>query len=430
MEILSWIAKNIFGNPVFLIGFIVLLGLLLQKKTLSQVMTGTLKAVIGFVIITAGSSIISNALEVFEPMWKEVFQLQESNLGNYLGQEKFNARFGSAVALAMTLGFFLNILLARFTKLKYIYLTGHLMFWSTTIVIAVLIHINPTLSYWKIVTFASILMGIYWTIQPAILQPFLRKIVGNDQIAMGHTSASAAFLSALAGKIIGNKENSTEQLKVPKGLEFLRDSNVITALVMSILFTIGAIILMMQSTPTAKELIAKADGQNFVMYSIVQSFTFAGGIAVVLMGVRMFIGEIVPAFNGIATKLVPGAKPALDCPIIFPYAPNAVIIGFFGAFLGAILWLIVMGNVVAYVFVPSMIVLFFNSASAAVYGNLTGGVRGAFFGGFLNATLVAWGQYILVKFFVSSTIPDTVLWAADSDMFLLGVIAGYLGKLL
>ncbi|MBA5790583.1 PTS ascorbate transporter subunit IIC, partial [Escherichia coli] len=76
---------------------------------------------------------------------------------------------------------------------------------------------------------------------------------------------------------------------------------------MGILFVVGAVILMVKKTPGAEKLIAEAGNQSFIVYSIVQSFTFAAGIAIVLVGVRMFIGEIVPAFNGIATKLVPGA---------------------------------------------------------------------------------------------------------------------------
>jgi PTS system ascorbate-specific IIC component len=429
MEALKWFATNVFGTPAILLGFIVFLGLLLQKKSTSQIISGTFKAIIGFLIINAGAAVIVGALNIFEPMWKEVFNLKTSSLGHFMGQEGFNAKYGSAVTLAMTLGFLINVLLARFTKFKYIYLTGHMMFWTTTVFAGVIVHSVGDVSYGKLVIFLAIFMGIYWTFQPAVVQPFMRKITGNDNIALGHTSASVALLSALAGKYLGNKENDSEKIKLPKGLEFLRDSNVITALTMGILFLVGAIILSTKGTAGSESLMAKAGDQNFIIYSIIQSFTFAGGIAIVLLGVRMFIGEMVPAFNGIATRLVPGAKPALDAPIVFPYAPNAVILGFLGAFVGALIWLIVLGNTVSYVFVPTMIVLFFHGATAGVFGNATGGVRGAIIGGFITSTVVAWGQFVMVKMLISSTIPDTAMWAADSDMFILGPIVKFLAQL-
>lgn len=430
MDTIFWLADNVFGTPAILLGIIVLVGLLLQKKTASQRVSGTFKAIIGFLIISAGASIIVGALTVFEPLWAEVFNLSGASLGEYMGQELFNAEYGSAVALAMTLGFLLNVLLARFTKLKYIYLTGHMMFWTTTIFAGIAVHSVENVAFWKLVVFLSIIMGIYWTVQPALTQPLMRRITGNDQIALGHTSASVALLAAGAGKVLGNKENDSEKIKLPKGLEFLRDSNVITALTMGLLFLCGAIIISFKDTPGAEALLASSGNQNFIVYAIIQSFTFTAGIAVVLMGVRMFIGEIVPAFKGIATKIVPGARPALDNPIVFPYAPNAVILGFLGAFVGALLWLVILGNTVGYVFVPTMIVLFFHSASAGVFGNVTGGVRGALMGGFITATVVAWGQYITVKMLLAGTIPDTAMWAADSDMFILGPIIKLLAELL
>ncbi|MBS4219183.1 PTS ascorbate transporter subunit IIC [Bacillus sp. FJAT-49711] len=430
MAVIQWLATNFFGTPAILLGLIVLIGLLLQKKNSSQVISGTTKAIIGFLIISAGANIIVGALTVFEPLWKEVFNLQGQTLSDFMGQDKFNAKFGSAVTLAMTLGFLINVLLARFTKFKYIYLTGHMMFWTTTIFAGIVVQTAGDVSFWKLVIFLSIIMGIYWTFQPALTQPIMRKIMGNDNIALGHTSASVALLGAWLGKILGNKENDSEKIKLPKGLEFLRDSNVITALTMGILFLVGAIIISFKNTPGAAELVASSGDQNFIIYSIIQSFTFAGGIAVVLMGVRMFIGEIVPAFNGIATKIVPGAKPALDAPVVFPFAPNAVVLGFLGGFIGALLWLIVIGNTVAYVFVPTMIVLFFHGATAGVFGNATGGVRGALLGGFITSTVVAWGQYITVKTLLPNTIPDTAMWAADSDMFILGPIIRALAAVL
>lgn len=430
MDIIFWLANNVFGTPAILLGIIVLIGLLLQKKTASQRVSGTFKAIIGFLIISAGAGIIVGALTVFEPLWKEVFNLSGETLSEYMGQEVFNTEYGSAVTLAMTLGFLINVFLARFTKLKYIYLTGHMMFWTTTIFAGIAVHTSPDVSFWRLVIFLSVIMGIYWTVQPALTQPFMRRIVGNDNIALGHTSASVALLAAFGGMLWGNKENDSEKINLPKGLEFLRDSNVITALTMGLLFLTGAIIISFKDTPGAAELVASSGNQSFIVYAIIQSFTFTAGIAVVLTGVRMFIGEIVPAFKGIATKIVPGARPALDNPILFPYAPNAVILGFLGSFVGAILWLVVLGNAVGYIFVPTMIVLFFHSASAGVFGNLTGGVRGAVMGGFVTATVVAWGQFITVRFLLSDTVPDTAMWAADSDMFILGPIIRLLAQLL
>lgn len=430
MNVLTWIANNIFGTPAILLGIIVLVGLLLQKKNASQLATGTLKAVIGFLIINAGSNIIVGALNIFEPMWKEVFGITVPPLKGFLGQDSFNAQFGSAVTLAMSIGFLINVLLARFTKLKYIYLTGHMMFWTTTIFAGIIINTVGNVSFWPLVIFLSIFMGLYWTIQPALTQPIVRKITNNDQVALGHTSASVALLGAGLGKVFGNKNNDAEKLKVPKGLEFIRDSNVITALTMGILFLIGAIVVASKGTPGAAELVKQAGQQNFVIYSIVQSLTFAGGIAVVLVGVRMFIGELIPAFKGIATKIVPGARPALDAPILYPYAPNAVTLGFLGTLVGAIIWLIVLGKGIGYVFVPTMIVLFFHGAAAGVFGNATGGVRGALLGGFATATVVAWGQYLMVTNLITKTIPDTAMWAADSDMFILGPIIKLLAQIL
>lgn len=429
MKVIQWLATNFFGTPAILLGLIVLIGLLVQKKTASQVISGTFKAIIGFLIISAGSGVIVDSLTVFEPMWKEVFNLKDSALGEFLGQDRFIGEFGSAVTLAMTIGFLINVLLARFTRLKYIYLTGHMMFWTTIIFAGIVVQTSGNVPFAKLVFFLSIVMGLYWTIQPALTQPFMRKITGNDNIALGHTSASVALLGALTGKVFGNKENDAEKIRLPKGLEFLRDSNVITALTMGVLFFIGAMVIVFKNTLGANQLIQKAGDQDFVVYSIVQSFQFAGGIAIVLMGVRMFIGEIVPAFKGIATKIVPGAKPALDCPVVFPFAPNAVILGFLGSFVGAMLWLVIIGNTVGYIFVPTMIVLFFHSATAGVFGNATGGVRGALIGGFITSTVVAWGQFFMVRFLIGDTIPDTAMWAADSDMFILGPVIHFLAKL-
>ncbi|PPJ44568.1 PTS ascorbate transporter subunit IIC, partial [Rhizobium sp. KAs_5_22] len=56
---------------------------------------------------------------------------------------------------------------------------------------------------------------------------------------------------------------------------------------------------------------------------IVQAFTFTAGVEIILAGVRLFVGELVPMFKGISDKLIKNARVAVDCPVVFPYAPNA-----------------------------------------------------------------------------------------------------------
>src|SRR5918999_6423712 len=105
VAVAQWIADNIFAQPAFLIGAIVLIGLLVQRKSVNDVVSGTTKAIIGFLLITLGAGIITAALEVFQPLWSEVFGFGQPNLGEYAGFETFSSDFGSAVALAMTFGF-------------------------------------------------------------------------------------------------------------------------------------------------------------------------------------------------------------------------------------------------------------------------------------------------------------------------------------
>ncbi|AOW84538.1 PTS ascorbate transporter subunit IIC [Vibrio mimicus] len=429
-DVIRWITINIFGEASVLIGLIVMMGLLLQRKTFSDVVVGTLKGILGFLIIGAGGGIIIQALLAFQPIWTEVFGLEAMSLDNIIGQEKFIEIYGSSVTLAIALGFAINLLLARFTRFKFVYLTGHMMFWTTMVFAGITVNTVPDVSPIKLTLFLSVLMGLYWTFQPAITQPFMRKVTGNDNIALGHTSASVAIIGSLAGKAFSNNKIDSADIKVPENLSFLRDSNVVTAITMLLLFFIGTFILQIKGTPKAQEILSTSGDLSFYIYSLKQSLLFTGGIAVVLLGVRMFIGEIVPAFKGISDKLVPNAKPALDCPIVFNYSQNGVVLGFVGAFVGALIWLTIIGNITGYVFVPSMIVLFFHAGTAGVFGNSTGGYKGALLAGFITSTIVAWGQYICVSFFITNTIPDTALWAADSDMFILTAIVSLLSELL
>ncbi len=127
-----------------------------------------------------------------------------------------------------------------------------------------------------------------------------------------------------------------------------------------------------------------------------QAGSFAAGVFVILAGVRLILAEIVPAFKGISEKLVPNAIPALDCPIVFPYAPNAVLIGFLTSFVGGIVSLIIMVFTGTTVIIPGVVPHFFCGATAGVYGNATGGVRGAVIGSFIHGIIISFMPILLM----------------------------------
>jgi len=169
------------------------------------------------------------------------------------------------------------------------------------------------------------------------------------------------------------------------------------------------------------------DWASYLMASILQALQFGVGVALILFGVRTILGEIVPAFAGIAERIVPGALPALDCPVSFPYAPNAVLVGFLASFLGGLLSLVAIA--VAFhawwglaLILPGMVPHFFTGGTAGVFGNATGGRRGAAVGGFVNGVLITFLPAFLLFVLGSLGFANTTF--GDADFAWYGIVVG------
>jgi ascorbate PTS system EIIC component len=415
----DFIMKDILGSPAILVGLFAFIGLLLQKKSFADTVSGTLKTIMGFVILAGGAGILIGSLNTFGKMFEKAFHIQGVIPNNEAIVAIAQQTFGKETAMIMLFGMIVNILIARFTPFKYIFLTGHHTMFMACLISAVFAAGGVTGV--PLVIIGSIILGSLMVLMPAILQPYMREVTGTDQIALGHFGSIGYFTSAWIGKRFGNKAYSTEDVKVPKSLGFLRDTSVAMSLTMVLLFFIVA--------PFAgKEFIEKqlSGGVNFLVFSLMQGITFAAGVYIVLAGVRMLIAEIVPAFKGIADKVVQDAKPALDCPAVFPYAPNAVIIGFLSSFAAGIISMFILPLVGLKVIVPGLIPHFFTGAAAGVFGNATGGRRGAIFGAFANGILISFLPALLLPVLGSLGFEGTTF--GDSDFGIVGILLGYLIK--
>jgi len=407
--------KDVLGTPAILVGLFSLFGLLLQKKPISDVISGTLKTIMGFIILIAGANLIAATLTIFSQLFEHSFNIQGVVPNTDAMAALAQKSYGTETAMIMVFGMLVNILLARITPLKYIFLTGHHTLYMSAM-LAVILSVGGIHGVWLVVI-GSLILGTMMVVCPAILQPFTRKITNSDDLALGHFGSTGYLLSALVGKVVGKGSPSIEELKVPKTLNFLRDSSVAISLTMMILFI--ALVMVAGKEFTESQV---SGGQNYIVFAIIQSITFAAGVYIILAGVRMVIAEIVPAFKGIADKLVPNAKPALDCPTVFPFAPNAVIIGFLSSFSAGLISMFLCPLFGLSVIVPGLVPHFFCGATAGVYGNITGGRRGAIIGAFVQGLLISFLPAILLPLMGDLGFASTTF--GDADFGIVGIVLG------
>jgi PTS system ascorbate-specific IIC component len=149
-----------------------------------------------------------------------------------------------------------------------------------------------------------------------------------------------------------------------------------------------------------------------------------------LQGVRMMLAEIIPAFKGISDKVIPNAIPGLDCPLVFPYAPNAVLIGFIVSMITSTLTLILIGTtgIFSFIILPLTITCFFEIGTGAVFANATGGLRGAIIGSAVAGVVMMIFMGLSLPFF-NETIADWMLIFGGNDFSILGVVGGLFARM-
>ena len=411
---------DIFRQPAAIIGLIALIGLTLQRKSFSDSMKGTVKSFIGFLVLASGAGIVDTALKPFGAMFQDVFHVQGVVPNNEAIVAPALVEYGTVAALIFFFGMIVNILLARFTNFKYIYLSGHVALYQS--VMLAIIFMVSGMSAWQAVLFGALAEGVITTVSPALVQPFMHKVTGSDDVALGHTGGMGIAFAGLLARITGgNPEHSTEKMNVPKNLGFIRDTNVVIFLSMSLVYLVVALI----AGPTYVES-QVSDGQNYILWAIMQAGMFAAGVFVILAGVRAVLNEIVPAFQGISTKLVPNSKPALDVPITFPFAPNAVMVGFFSSLVAGIICMVIFGFAGLTIIIPGVIAHFMTGAASGVIGNAQGGRRGAIIGAFGNGVIISVVPLVLVPFL--GDLGSSSATFSDSDFGVFGLYYGLMSN--
>lgn len=423
--ILNFVIQEIFGQGAIFLALIACIGLILQKKSFSEIVRGTIMTAVGFFVLSTGTGLITgNSIDgistAFNTIMPQAIESTTVDIG---------AEYGTEIGIVMILAFAVNILVARFTKWKSIFLTGHMLYWFPFVFIAA--GVDAGLTGGKLIILAAVFTALYMVVSPNLMRPFVKQVTGDDSFTIGHPTTCLSVISGLLGKVIGDKEHSTEDLNFPKSLGFLREIAITGSFAIALTYLVMYFILLANGQDPAV-VWGYAEGSTGIFtYIFTHAIYFGVGITIMLQGVRMLIAESVPAFQGIAEKLVPGAIPALDVPVIFPCAPNALLIGFIVAMITSIVTILITGSMGIFptVVIPLISTCFFEIGCASIVGNATGGVRGAVVGaavsGVIAVLLVGFGAY-----FFNNTIQSWMLVFGGQDFDLWGMLVGAIARLI
>lgn len=427
----TFFANNILTKPQFFVGLLVFVGYLFLGKKIYEAVGGFIKGTVGYMILNVGAAGLVVTFRPILAALKTKFNLDAAVIDPYFGLQAVTEglkkhNLVDNTMMVLLIGFIVNIilvLLRKYTKLRTLFITGHIMQQqaSTALWIAVISYVltnkaNPGLA----VLLAGIFAGVYWSVATNLTVEPTQRLTGNAGFAIGHQQMFAIWFVDKVAPKIGNPKKKLDDIKLPKWLSILHDDIISTGLIMIVFF--GAIMLLLgpdfftaklgkcvveagkQICPiknpngvSPNPMVSAFDGKKewFGTYVISTTLSFAVYLTILKTGVRMFVSELTTSFQGISNKILPGSFPAVDCAASYGFgSPSAVLFGFLAGLIAqfiAIFGLLVFKSPVFIItgFVP----VFFDNATIAVYAEKRGGARAALIlsalSGFLQVVLGA-----------------------------------------
>lgn len=413
----EFFATYILQKAPYMVGFLVLLGYILKREKWYNTLGGTLKAIIGMLILNVGSGgLVSNFRPILAGL-KDRFNLTACVIDPYYGQNAVTAgveeTFGkgfSQVMILLLIAFIVNILLVRFnkiTKCRTLFTTGHVQvqqastaFWLIMFAVPALLK-NDTV----MLICMAVVLGAYWAVGSNLTVKPMQELTDGAGFAIAHQQMFGIRLGYWAAdKLFGEKKdkdgNVTRKVKkvgdleMPGFFSIFNENMVCTAILMTVFF---GIIMLIIGKPYFIESGAMGEKVNFAWYILDKSLHFAVYLAILQLGVRTFVTELTASFQGIADKLLPSSIPGVDCAVCYGFGDsNAVTFGFLAGLVGqllAIVILILVGSptIIICGFVP----VFFDNATIGLVANEKGGLKACLVIPFISGLIQVFGSALI-----------------------------------
>ena len=174
MEMVLEFLRDVLSQPALLIGIMSCIGLIALKRPFHKIMTGTLKPILGYLMLAAGAGVIVSNLDPLGKMIEHGFHITGVVPNNEAIVAVAQKVLGVETMSILVVGLLMNLCIARFTKFKYVFLTGHHSLFMACLMSAVLG--TAGLSGMELILVGGFLMGAWSAISPAIGQSYTSKV--------------------------------------------------------------------------------------------------------------------------------------------------------------------------------------------------------------------------------------------------------------
>ena len=409
VEIWKFFTTYILRQAPYMVGFLTLIGYCLMGKKWYETLSGTIKAIVGFLILNAGSGGLTSNFRPILAGLRERFNLNAAVIDPYYGQNAVEAGveevFGKGFSQALTLlliAFIVNILLVRFnkiTKCRSLFTTGHVQVQQAATAYWLILFALPALrdNDMTLLIVMAVILGSYWAVGSNLTVKPMQELTDGAGFAIAHQQMFGIRLAyILADKLFGTDGGKKKrevkkvgEMEMPGFFSIFNENMVCTAILMTVFF--GIIMMVIGKDFFVENGSMKVD--SFGFYIINTSLQFAVYLAILQLGVRTFVTELTASFQGIADKLLPASVPGVDCAVCYGFGDsNAVTFGFLAGLTGqivAILALIVIGSptIIICGFVP----VFFDNATIGLVANEKGGLKACLIIPFLSGLIQVFG---------------------------------------